>query len=149
MQLLASDADDPSYGSSARVVYSVLEGEHHFTVDSKTGKGQWVPWAPKRKGRRQEELRVPWPERSGSRLASGVCLCVCACAWFRSLACPPHPLVADRPLPVLRILRSSSLPPPDFFWGCYMWEEAGQPPSSVFQSWLVSMRPLIKGNTLN
>ncbi|XP_015680954.1 cadherin-22 [Protobothrops mucrosquamatus] len=37
MQVLASDADDPSYGSSARVVYSVLEGERHFTVDSKTG----------------------------------------------------------------------------------------------------------------
>ncbi|KAM6457656.1 cadherin-22 isoform 2-T2 [Liasis olivaceus] len=37
MQVLASDADDPTYGSSARVVYSVLEGEQHFTVDSKTG----------------------------------------------------------------------------------------------------------------
>uniref|UniRef100_A0A8D0H422 Cadherin-22 n=1 Tax=Sphenodon punctatus TaxID=8508 RepID=A0A8D0H422_SPHPU len=37
MQVTASDADDPSYGSSARVVYSVLEGEQHFTVDSKTG----------------------------------------------------------------------------------------------------------------
>ncbi|KAL7990168.1 hypothetical protein Chor_010522 [Crotalus horridus] len=37
MQVMASDADDPSYGSSARVVYSVLEGERHFTVDSKTG----------------------------------------------------------------------------------------------------------------
>ncbi|NWV70440.1 CAD22 protein, partial [Malurus elegans] len=37
MQVMASDADDPTYGSSARVVYSVLEGEQHFTVDSKTG----------------------------------------------------------------------------------------------------------------
>ncbi|XP_063153527.1 cadherin-22 [Candoia aspera] len=37
MQVLASDADDPTYGASARVVYSVLEGERHFTVDSKTG----------------------------------------------------------------------------------------------------------------
>ncbi|XP_059718729.1 cadherin-22 isoform X2 [Haemorhous mexicanus] len=36
MQVMASDADDPTYGSSARVVYSVLEGEQHFTVDSKT-----------------------------------------------------------------------------------------------------------------
>ncbi|XP_013929724.1 PREDICTED: cadherin-22 [Thamnophis sirtalis] len=37
LTVLASDADDPSYGSSARVAYSVLEGEQHFTVDSKTG----------------------------------------------------------------------------------------------------------------
>lgn len=40
MQVMASDADDPTYGSSARVVYSVLEGEQHFTVDSKTGEQQ-------------------------------------------------------------------------------------------------------------
>lgn len=37
---MASDADDPTYGSSARLVYSVLDGEHHFTVDPKTGEGQ-------------------------------------------------------------------------------------------------------------
>ncbi|XP_072488484.1 cadherin-22 isoform X2 [Notamacropus eugenii] len=37
MQVIASDADDPTYGSSARLVYSVLDGEHHFTVDNKTG----------------------------------------------------------------------------------------------------------------
>ncbi|KAF7235806.1 Cadherin-22 [Varanus komodoensis] len=37
MQVMASDADDPTYGSSARVAYSVLEGERHFTVDSRTG----------------------------------------------------------------------------------------------------------------
>ncbi|KAJ7332309.1 hypothetical protein JRQ81_014489 [Phrynocephalus forsythii] len=37
MQVMASDADDPTYGSSARVVYSVLEGEQHFTVDPRTG----------------------------------------------------------------------------------------------------------------
>lgn len=40
MQVMASDADDPTYGSSARLVYSVLDGEHHFTVDPKTGKGR-------------------------------------------------------------------------------------------------------------
>lgn len=38
MKVTASDADDPTYGSSARVVYSVLEGEKYFTVDSQTGK---------------------------------------------------------------------------------------------------------------
>lgn len=38
MKVTASDADDPTYGSSARVVYSVLEGEKFFTVDRHTGK---------------------------------------------------------------------------------------------------------------
>ncbi|XP_018611245.1 cadherin-22 [Scleropages formosus] len=37
MKVTASDADDPTYGSSARVVYSVLDGEKFFTVDSQTG----------------------------------------------------------------------------------------------------------------
>lgn len=38
MKVIASDADDPAYGSSARVVYSVLDGEKIFTVDRHTGK---------------------------------------------------------------------------------------------------------------
>uniref|UniRef100_A0A8C8IWE3 Cadherin-22 n=1 Tax=Oncorhynchus tshawytscha TaxID=74940 RepID=A0A8C8IWE3_ONCTS len=37
MKVTASDADDPTYGSSARVVYSVLDGERFFTVDRQTG----------------------------------------------------------------------------------------------------------------
>lgn len=49
MQVMASDADDPTYGSSARLVYSVLDGEPHFTVDPKTGEGRGRP-----KGRGQE-----------------------------------------------------------------------------------------------
>uniref|UniRef100_A0A3Q1FP66 Cadherin 22 n=1 Tax=Acanthochromis polyacanthus TaxID=80966 RepID=A0A3Q1FP66_9TELE len=36
MKVTASDADDPTYGSSARVVYSVLDGEKFFTVDKHT-----------------------------------------------------------------------------------------------------------------
>lgn len=38
MQLTATDADDPTYGNSARVVYSILEGQPYFSVDAKTGK---------------------------------------------------------------------------------------------------------------
>lgn len=38
MKVTASDADDPTYGTSAKVVYSVLDGERFFTVDRKTGK---------------------------------------------------------------------------------------------------------------
>ncbi|KAM4612610.1 cadherin-22 [Polymixia lowei] len=37
MKVTASDADDPTYGSSARVVYSVLDGERFFTVERHTG----------------------------------------------------------------------------------------------------------------
>lgn len=37
MKVTASDADDPTYGSSARVVYSVLDGEKFFTVERHTG----------------------------------------------------------------------------------------------------------------
>lgn len=36
--ITASDADDPSYGNSAKILYSILEGEPYFSVDAKTGK---------------------------------------------------------------------------------------------------------------
>ncbi|KAG9337527.1 hypothetical protein JZ751_028634, partial [Albula glossodonta] len=35
-QVTASDADDPTYGNSARVVYSILQGQPYFSVDPKT-----------------------------------------------------------------------------------------------------------------
>lgn len=38
IQLTATDADDPTYGNSARVVYSILDGQPYFSVDAKTGK---------------------------------------------------------------------------------------------------------------
>ncbi|KAJ3602133.1 hypothetical protein NHX12_029892 [Muraenolepis orangiensis] len=37
MKVIASDADDPAYGSSARVVYSVLDEEKIFSVERHTG----------------------------------------------------------------------------------------------------------------
>ncbi|TRY58536.1 hypothetical protein DNTS_016347 [Danionella cerebrum] len=37
MKVMASDADDPMYGSSARIVYNVLDGERFFSVDKQTG----------------------------------------------------------------------------------------------------------------
>lgn len=40
MKVAASDADDPTYGSSARLVYSVLDGEMFFAVDRDTGEGK-------------------------------------------------------------------------------------------------------------
>uniref|UniRef100_A0A3P9HNT7 Cadherin domain-containing protein n=1 Tax=Oryzias latipes TaxID=8090 RepID=A0A3P9HNT7_ORYLA len=35
--VVATDADDPTYGNSARVVYSILQGEPYFSVEPKTG----------------------------------------------------------------------------------------------------------------
>ncbi|KAM3940238.1 cadherin-24 [Leptodactylus fuscus] len=37
IQVTATDADDPSYGNSARLVYTVLEGQPYFSVDPQTG----------------------------------------------------------------------------------------------------------------
>ncbi|GCC27080.1 hypothetical protein chiPu_0005501 [Chiloscyllium punctatum] len=37
VQITATDADDPTYGNSARVVYSILQGQPYFSVDPKTG----------------------------------------------------------------------------------------------------------------
>ncbi|XP_008290681.1 cadherin-18-like [Stegastes partitus] len=37
IQVTASDADDPTYGNSAKIVYSILEGQPYFSVDPKTG----------------------------------------------------------------------------------------------------------------
>lgn len=38
VQVTATDADDPTYGNSARVVYSILQGQPYFSVEPKTGK---------------------------------------------------------------------------------------------------------------
>ncbi|XP_069074900.1 cadherin-10-like isoform X1 [Pleurodeles waltl] len=37
VQVTAADADDPSYGNSAKVVYSILQGQPYFSVDPDTG----------------------------------------------------------------------------------------------------------------
>lgn len=34
----ASDADDQTYGNSAKLVYSILQGQPYFSVDSENGK---------------------------------------------------------------------------------------------------------------
>ncbi|XP_066040253.1 cadherin-19-like isoform X2 [Chamaea fasciata] len=36
-QVTATDADDPSYGNSARLVYSLIQGQPYFSVEPKTG----------------------------------------------------------------------------------------------------------------
>ncbi|XP_053571801.1 cadherin-9-like [Bombina bombina] len=37
IQVTAIDADDPSYGNSARVVYSIIQGQPYFSVEPETG----------------------------------------------------------------------------------------------------------------
>ncbi|XP_062337304.1 cadherin-18-like [Osmerus eperlanus] len=37
VQVTATDADDPTYGNSAKIVYSILQGQPYFSVDPKTG----------------------------------------------------------------------------------------------------------------
>ncbi|KAM5125108.1 LOW QUALITY PROTEIN: cadherin-10-like [Callospermophilus lateralis] len=37
VQVTATDADDPSYGNSARVIYSILQGQPYFSVEQETG----------------------------------------------------------------------------------------------------------------
>ncbi|MBN3307118.1 CADH8 protein, partial [Amia calva] len=39
VQVTATDADDPTYGNSARVVYSILQGQPYFSVEPKTALG--------------------------------------------------------------------------------------------------------------
>lgn len=41
LQVTATDADDPTYGNSARIVYSILQGQPYFSVDPKTGAVQY------------------------------------------------------------------------------------------------------------
>ncbi|OCT84433.1 cadherin-11 [Xenopus laevis] len=37
IQVTASDADDPTYGNSAKLVYSILEGQPYFSVEAQSG----------------------------------------------------------------------------------------------------------------
>nr|XP_043900885.1 cadherin-24-like [Solea senegalensis] len=37
IQVTARDADDPTYGNSARLVYAVMQGQDFFSVDAQTG----------------------------------------------------------------------------------------------------------------
>lgn len=37
IQVTARDADDPTYGNSARLVYAITQGQDYFSVDPQTG----------------------------------------------------------------------------------------------------------------
>ncbi|KTF95251.1 hypothetical protein cypCar_00006526, partial [Cyprinus carpio] len=37
IQVTATDADDPTYGNSAKLMYSVIQGQQYFTVDPQSG----------------------------------------------------------------------------------------------------------------
>lgn len=44
MQVTATDADDPTYGNSARLVYSILQGQPYFSVEPQTGEAENRPY---------------------------------------------------------------------------------------------------------
>lgn len=44
IQVTAHDADDPSYGNSAKLVYTVLDGLPFFSVDPQTGEDRAQEW---------------------------------------------------------------------------------------------------------
>ncbi|KAM4705861.1 cadherin-9-like [Rhinophrynus dorsalis] len=37
IQVTAIDADDPSYGNSARIIYSIIQGQPYFSIDPESG----------------------------------------------------------------------------------------------------------------
>lgn len=39
--MTATDADDPTYGNSAKLVYTLVQGQQFFSVDPQTG--EWWP----------------------------------------------------------------------------------------------------------
>ncbi len=41
-RVTATDADDPVYGNSAKLVYSILEGQPYFSIDPNSGKCSFV-----------------------------------------------------------------------------------------------------------
>lgn len=41
-RVTATDADDPVYGNSAKLVYSILEGQPYFSIDPNSGKRCFV-----------------------------------------------------------------------------------------------------------
>lgn len=57
IQVTAHDADDPSYGNSAKLVYTVLDGLPFFSVDPQTGEvgGQQL------KGGDSHQMPLPLP----------------------------------------------------------------------------------------
>lgn len=56
--ITASDADDQTYGNSAKLVYSILQGQPYFSVDSENGEpnstGRTALFPPER----QQEVSV-------------------------------------------------------------------------------------------
>lgn len=41
--MTATDADDPTYGNSAKLVYTLVQGQQYFSVDPQTGESSASP----------------------------------------------------------------------------------------------------------
>lgn len=67
MQVTATDADDPTYGNSARLVYSILQGQPYFSVEPQTGEaGNRPDTAATNRPRCSATQRKAWFLRAGS-----------------------------------------------------------------------------------
>ena len=67
MQVTATDADDPTYGNSARLVYSILQGQPYFSVEPQTGEAENRPnTATTNRPRCSATQRQVWFLRAGS-----------------------------------------------------------------------------------
>lgn len=42
IQVTATDADDPTYGNSAKLVYTLVQGQQYFSVDPQTGECVYI-----------------------------------------------------------------------------------------------------------
>lgn len=70
IQVTASDADDPTYGNSAKLVYSILEGQPYFSVEAQTGIIKLFLWVAPHDQSASSELNV----------LTG---CSCWCVWAK------------------------------------------------------------------
>ncbi|KAM5264034.1 cadherin-10 [Ctenodactylus gundi] len=65
VQVTATDADDPSYGNSARVIYSILQGQPYFSVEPETGQDQTALPNMNRENREQYQVVIQAKDMGG------------------------------------------------------------------------------------
>lgn len=69
MQVTATDADDPTYGNSARLVYSILQGQPYFSVEPQTGEDEEQRFASTHPSTYSLSLMEPHARETDTRLA--------------------------------------------------------------------------------
>lgn len=111
IQVTAHDADDPTYGNSAKLVYTVVEGLPFFSVDPQTGAGEQggagngagaMGWRPHRAPLREAPLPQGLLMSSGSPnphlLTASRCPSVQPTSVKSIKQCPLHPPIHPPPV---------------------------------------------------